>query len=113
MSFEKDVVVTALKKLFSGKSFSICEVDTIGEILGANPRQHRNYPLLRALHCINYAEMTDEVRQALPAKVMECLRPDGLNFEAMAMALTREGRDLPPIEDAPIARVAELPWRSR
>lgn len=111
MNFENDVVQIALKKLFGEKHFSICGLDQIGKMIGSNPERHPNYKFLNALHCVHYADMTPQVRDELPRRVMECLRPDSLNFEAMALALTREGRDFPPIEDAPISNVSRLPWR--
>lgn len=111
MEFENDVVRIALKKLFDSRSFSICTLDQIGTMIGKNPETHSNYKFLLALHCVPFADMTQDVRDELPARVMECLRPDSINFEAMALALTREGRDLPPIEDAPTSNVSRLPWR--
>lgn len=114
MSFESDVVTIALKELFNGRHFSICDVDKIGEMIGTNPSKHPGYKYLRALHCVDYSKMTDEVREQLPNRVMDCLRPDSMNFEAMAMALTAEGRDATPIEDSYIdnGRVARLAWRN-
>ena len=113
MSFEKDVVTIALRELFNGSSFSICDVRDIGKMIGSNPRKHPGYKFLNALHCVNYSDMTDDVRNALPQKVMECLRPDSLNFEAMSHALTAEGSNAVPIEDSYIdmPNVARLAWR--
>jgi len=113
MSFERDVVTIALKELFHSRSFSICDVDKIGKILGTNPSRHPGYKYLRALHCVDYADMTNTVRDELPQRVMECLKPDSLNFEAMAFALTAEGKGTTPIEDNYIdaPKVARLAWR--
>ncbi len=113
MSFETDVVKVALKELINNRMLSICSVDKIGKLIGSNPKKHPKYKFLSALHCVHYANMTQEVRDQIPQRVMECLRPDSMNFEAMAIALTREGKDITPTEDAHTdsPKVARLPWR--
>lgn len=113
-TFEFEVVQSALKKLFDESHFSICTVDKIGALIGTNPQKHPGYKWLNALHCVHYSEMSQSVRDELPRRVMEVLRPDSVNFEAMAMALTTEGRGHPPIEDTYLEadpKVSRLPWR--
>lgn len=113
-TFEQATITVALRELFEGCHFSICSVDRLGELIGTNPKKHPGYRWLQALHCVDYAKMPREVRDELPQRVMEVLRPGSLNFEGMAAALTREGRDHPPIEDNYLEaspKVSRLPWR--
>ena len=113
MSFEKDIVETKLKKLLGGRSFSICDLDEIGKLIGSHPRQHENYKYLHALHCVSYSDMSPTVREQLPSKVMECLRPGSLDFGLMATALMREGSQATSIEDRYIeqSNIARLTGR--
>jgi len=98
MTFEESVLKTALENMFSGRSFSICDLDRIGEIIGVNPSQHPNYKLLHALHCVNFRDMDKVVLDQLQQKVAECLKPT-FSPGAMAKALLMEGNDHSPTED--------------
>jgi hypothetical protein len=67
------VVETTLKKLLDARHFSICELDKILEIIGSR-QSGEAYKLLSALHCINYSDMNQELRDRIPLLVNECLR---------------------------------------
>jgi hypothetical protein len=62
---------TALEKMLSSNSFSICTLDSIGEMLGVNPRQTKAYKMLAPLHCIDYSRMPAEVREAIPGLIRD------------------------------------------
>ena len=98
MNFEESVLKTALNKMFSGKHFSICDLDRIGEILNVHPSQHPNYRFLSALHCVGFADMDKVILDQLQHKVAECLKPT-FSPGAMAKALMMEGNDHIPTED--------------
>lgn len=98
MSFESEALELAIKKLLGGKHFSICKLDDIGKFLGVNPEHHPNYKMLQALHCVDYCDMSEDMRQELPRKIMECLRPQ-FSPELMAKALLIEGQQHTDIED--------------
>lgn len=67
------VVEIAAKKMLESRHFSICDLDKICEIVGA--RQSGDaYTLLRALHCIDYNAMDQELRNRIPLLVNEVLR---------------------------------------
>jgi hypothetical protein len=75
---QRAVMVAALDKMFKARHFSICDLDSIMEI----SHGHRGslcrlpaYTLLHALHCVDYAAMSPEVRDSIPALVRECLDP--------------------------------------
>lgn len=56
---------TALRKMVKQGHFSICTVDEILKMTGGVP-DARTYQVLRLLHCVNYSEMPDELREKLP-----------------------------------------------
>ena len=66
------VVATATKNLFERKHFSICDVQKIAEIVGAQ-KKGPAWDLLDALHCIDYAAMPTELRESIPLLVNEIL----------------------------------------
>jgi hypothetical protein len=108
-SFDKGVVEVALTKLFTESHFSICTLDTIGELIGVNPRVHPNYRSLHALHCVKYRDMPTTVKAGLQTKVMECLRPEFAYTGAiLAKALLLEGRDHLHIEDETFSSLPRL-----
>jgi|TARA_R110000851_G_scaffold236513_1_gene389195 hypothetical protein len=92
MTFEESVLKTAIEKMFSGNSFSICDLDKIGKLMKVNPSHHPNYTFLSALHCVDFKDMDKIVIDQLQQKVVECLRPK-FNSGAMAKALLMEGND--------------------
>ena len=104
MSFETAVLEQALNNLFTESSFSICTLRDIGKLVGVNPEQHPNYQLLRALHCVNYADMSPEILQELQQRVAECLRPQ-FQPGALAKALLMEGNDHINTEDTSCLRL--------
>lgn len=104
MSFETAVLEQALNKLFTEKHFSICTLDDIGKLIGVNPSQHPHYKLLRALHCVAYANMSPEILQELQQRVAECLRPQ-FQSGALAKALLMEGNDHVNTEDTSCLRL--------
>lgn len=98
MTFEAEVTQIKIKEMLGGSFFSICDVDEIGDMIGVNPRQHPNYIFLKALHCVHFNKMSAAVRQELPHKIIECLRPE-MSAELVARALLIEGSQFVNIED--------------
>lgn len=71
----KQVMVRqALDALFKKKFFSICTLDAILTTLD-KPQKGKAYEMLRALHCVNYNEMSEEAKQLIPALINELLAP--------------------------------------
>ncbi len=64
--------VTALNSMFNENHFSICTLDRVASLLGRRPEAEA-YRLLRTLHCIDYADMPAELRDALPGLVAKCI----------------------------------------
>lgn len=107
--FEHAVLETALQKLFSKRYFDICTLDQIGELLGVNPKQHPDYKLLHALHCVDYTDMKSVIRDQLQERVIQCLRPQfSFTGAVLAQALLIEGQNHTPIEDNYISTAKRL-----
>jgi len=64
----------ALNQLCTEDVFSICTVTYILDILGVS-HSSAACKLLRALHCIKYNSMSEEVREAIPRLLNEAMRP--------------------------------------
>lgn len=80
------VVMQATKKLFDENHFSICTVRKIAEIIGA-PQSGPAWKMLDALHCINYADMPQDLRESIPHLVNECLRANQKSIDSTITAL--------------------------
>ena len=71
--WQKLITAQALKKMFTGKHFSICDLDNIAKTLGVNGGG-RLRDELATLHCVDYADMHPAIREQLPQKVCEYLQ---------------------------------------
>lgn len=66
------IALTALNKMFRGRYFSICTIDSVAEMLGVNPAGEA-YRMLCPLHCVHWDEMPAQVRQQVPDLIREYL----------------------------------------
>ena len=66
------VAKTAIDQLFSQKHFSICKLNDVLDLLGAS-RNTDAHTALKALHCVDYADMPADLRSRLPFLVKEAL----------------------------------------
>lgn len=64
--------MAALNKMFKDGHFSICTIRNIAEMTKVS-LGGRAYEILCTLHCVDYANMGRELREALPGLVRECL----------------------------------------
>lgn len=88
-NFQKAAVVTAMKKMFKGSHFSICDVDKWLKITGAIPNQ-QDYETLSALHCVYWNEMSSELRQMVFDKTIEMLSCEGFDLSVLDMTFNNE-----------------------
>jgi hypothetical protein len=65
--------LTSLNSMMHKGYFDICTVDSVGELLGIKPREADAYLILRPLHCIHFNRMPQELRDAIPSLIQECL----------------------------------------
>jgi hypothetical protein len=67
--------MTALNKMLADGHFSICTVDSVAAMLNVRPAGD-SYNILRTVHCVDYAKMPAELREAIPSLIKECLGID-------------------------------------
>lgn len=85
--FHKQAALLGLKKMFEGKHFSICVVKEALTIIGGH-LSSKDEAAMRALHCIDFKDMSPDLRKMLFVKVMEVLSNEPLfNTELLAAAL--------------------------
>jgi hypothetical protein len=65
--------LTALNNMMRGSYFSICTIDSVGRLLGIEPRGSDAYNVLHTLHCIDWGKMPPQLREAVPGLINECL----------------------------------------
>lgn len=64
--------LTALNSMMKKGHFDICCIRDVAQLLGVDPKGDA-YTLLHPLHCIDFAEMPRELREAIPRLIQECL----------------------------------------
>lgn len=105
--FQGRAASVATVKMFMGQHFSICDLDAIAKTVGRQGfLAGRDYDALRALHCINWADMGPELTQMVRQKCLDLL---GLPPEVIDV-LTPEAAT-PPRERPARLRLAF--WRSK
>lgn len=76
------VIEAALNKMFKGSHFSICTIETVLELLNI-PRGGRDYERLRAIHCVYYADMSEELKQTMMTLIGRVLSVPPIDVSAM------------------------------
>jgi len=79
-TLELEVIRTLVKKLLTENHFSICTVDELLRLTGGVPPA-REYQILRALHCVNYRDMTPPLRLALPRLLQVVLESQPIHYD--------------------------------
>lgn len=69
---KQQIALHALNEMMAGRHFSICTIDTVGEMLGIKPSGPAR-AMLAPLHCLDWGKMPPEVREAVPGLIQECL----------------------------------------
>ncbi len=86
MQSTKDMVIkAAVLKLFDNNYFSICCLDTVIDLVGAR-KDGDAYKLLRAMHCVDYSKMPNDLRARIPLLVNEVLLTTNDIDDAVKMA---------------------------
>ena len=94
--FQQRACAIAVIKMLGGKHFSICDLDAIGKTMGRTPQlAGKDYEALRALHCIDWADMGQDLARQAREKCLELL---GLPAEII------EHVDQPPNVAQPTSR---------
>lgn len=69
--FQREAAITALKVMFEGKYYNICTVETCIKLSDCIPPNRKDYQALKALHCVNFSDMSASLRQMTLAKTMQ------------------------------------------
>lgn len=81
------VAQQAINRLFTERFFSICKLDDVIALTGAQ-RDSDAYRLLRALHCVNWSDMDPALRERVPLLVREALLTNQWAQNATAVAMS-------------------------
>lgn len=65
--------LSALKTNFTGRYFDVCNVRRMAEMNSVHIPKEKN-DLYQTLHCVNYADMTEELRNYLFASLFDLFR---------------------------------------
>lgn len=79
--FQQRAVVVTLVKMFTGKHFSICDLETLSDTLGRRSSLGgKDYSALRGLHCVDWGDMGPDLALMVRQKCAEMLGlvPDGV-----------------------------------
>ncbi len=69
--FQREAAITALRVMFEGKYFSISTVDKCIKISGCVPPDPKDYQALSAMHCVDFSDMSADLRKMVLAKTMQ------------------------------------------
>lgn len=64
--------VTAINHMLTERHFSICTIDKVGNLLNVKPAGDA-YNILSSVHCMDYAKMPAQLREAIPSLIQSCL----------------------------------------
>lgn len=81
------VAQQAISRLFTDSHFSVCRLDEVIKLTGAQ-RDSEAYRLLRALHCVNWSDMEPALRERVPLLVREALLTNQWAQSATAVAMS-------------------------
>jgi hypothetical protein len=80
--FQQLAATVALKKLFEGKHFSICDPNSLMELTGA-VAPPKDYQALQCLHCVQWGDMSPELRNMVMQKVVDIVQNVGFDTEIL------------------------------
>jgi len=88
--FHKQAALLGLKKMFEGKHFDICVVKEALTIINGH-LDKKDEAAMRALHCVDFKDMSPDLRKMLFTKVMEVLSAEPL-FNTELLSAAMDGR---------------------
>jgi len=72
--FQQRACAAGVVKMLSGKHFSICDLDTIAKTMGRESAlAGKDYAALKAVHCVDWADMGHELAGMVREKCFELL----------------------------------------
>lgn len=93
--FHRMAVEAGIKKMLEGKHFSICDLEAALVITGGQMSK-RDQAAFRAIHCMDWADMSPELRKMTFDKIMEVLNAEPFfNLECIPAKLAERFACLP------------------
>jgi hypothetical protein len=80
--FERQAIITALKKMITGSYFSICVIDSCIKIIGCIPPRDI-YNALSVLHCVYWNDMTPIFREEVKRNIMVVLSEPSIDLSEL------------------------------
>lgn len=72
--FQQRAAAMGLVKMLKGKHFSVCDLDKLADLLDRKDAMGgKDYVALKNLHCVDYADMGQELTQQVRQKCIELL----------------------------------------
>ena len=79
--FQQRASAIAVKKMLQGRYFSVCDLDAIAKTMGRESElAGRDYAALRAVHCVEWADMGPDLARMTREKCLELLGLSGLTI---------------------------------
>jgi hypothetical protein len=72
--FQQRAASAAVVKMLGGKHFSICDLDSIAKTIGGESAlAGKDYAALKAVHCMDWADMGPDLTRMVKEKCLELL----------------------------------------
>ena len=81
-SFQMQAATIALKKMFEGKHFSICDLDNLIKLIGCIPNK-KDYDALHCLHCVEWNDMPPDLRAGVLERVVSIVQSVGFDTSVL------------------------------
>jgi len=81
-SFQQQAATVAVKKMFQGSYFSICDLDALITLIGCI-LPTKDYQALKCLHCVQWSDMPPELRNVVMERVVGILQSSGFDTEVL------------------------------
>jgi len=78
MNVQNEVLKTAIKKMFNDRHFDICTIGDLLKMTGSIPNPD-TFNKMNALHCVNYSDMSKELRDWLYRETLNMFAPNGFD----------------------------------
>ena len=81
--FQREAAITALKSMFEGRYYDITTVNKCIKLSGCIPPDPKDFQALNALHCIDFSDMSANLRQMTLAKTMQIFETPKFDTEVI------------------------------
>lgn len=90
-NLEKEVLKTALRKMFKDGHFSICTIDKCLK-LSNTIADKKIYESMSALHCVKYSDMSEDLRKWLFENTLLMFNGNGFDLSVFDIMETKKSK---------------------